>query len=199
MHLNLCTQAAARRRRRLAMTLTEVMVALAIGSVVLAIVAVLIVFAARSFAALANYQVLDQASSITADTMSQEIREATAVVSFVNTGAVRHMLFSNTIAATPYTVRFEWSEDTQELTMKRSLDAESRVLLTGCERWDFEFYQRTPLPAPGYGFSTNIANQSECKLVSMTWKCARPLLGTKLINTESVQTAQIVLRNQRTP
>lgn len=181
------------------MTLVELMVAMAISSIVMAIVAVLIVFAARSFAALGNYQALDQASSATADSMSREIRKASKVVSFVNTGNTRFMVLSNSIAIPAYSIRYEWSATSRDLTSKRSFDAEPTVLLTGCDRWDFSFYQRTPLPGPGYGFSKNMVNQDECKLVTMTWKCSRPLLGSKLINTESVQTAQIVLRNQRTP
>jgi hypothetical protein len=37
---------------------------------------------------------------------------------------------------------------------------------------------------------------SVCKLINMTWKCSRTVLGSKL-NTESVQTAQVVLRNKQ--
>lgn len=186
-------------RQQQGMTLTEVMVALGIGSIVIAVVAVLIVFAARSFAALANYQALDQASSVAADLMSREIRESTSVVSFQNTGNNRWIVFANTNAIPAYTIRYEWSGPDQLLTAQRSDEAEARVLLRGCERWDFTFHQRTPLPGPGFGFSTNMVNQAECKLVTMTWKCARTLNGTGLLNTETVQTAQIVMRNQKTP
>jgi len=34
-----------------------------------------------------------------------------------------------------------------------------------------------------------------CKLINMTWKCSRTIFGSKR-NTESIQTAQIVLRNK---
>ena len=37
---------------------------------------------------------------------------------------------------------------------------------------------------------------STCKLINMTRKCSRTILGSKL-NTESVQTAQVVLRNKQ--
>jgi len=181
------------------MTLVEVMVASGIASIVIAIVAVLIVFAARSFAALANYQALDQASSLAADQMSKEIREANRVVNFQNVGNDRWIELSNTNASPAYTIRYDWSAATGTLTSKRSDEADTMVLLTGCERWDFTFQQRTPLPGPAYGFSTNMVNQAECKIVTMTWKCSRSLASTSLINSESVQTAQIVLRNQKTP
>lgn len=181
------------------MTLVEVMVALGIGSVVLAIVAALAGFALRSFAAMGNYQVLDQASALAADLMSKEVREATSVVGFQNTGTTKWMVFANTNASPAYTIRYEWTEADGLLTAKRSDHEESEVLLRGCDRWDFTFYQRTPLPGPSFGFTTNMANQAECKLVEMTWQCSRGLGGTDLLNTETVQTAQIVIRNQRTP
>lgn len=187
------------RTRNHGMTLVEVLIASGIGAIVLGVIAVLIVFSARSFAALANYQALDQASANTADRMSRELREADGVGNFENKGNLRYVVFSNSIATPPYTIRYEWSATTRELTMKRSLDANAEVLLTDCDRWDFTFYQRSPLPAPQYGFSPNMANQAECKLVTMSWKCSRPIFSTELFNTESVQTAQIVLRNQKTP
>jgi hypothetical protein len=73
--------------------------------------------------------------------------------------------------------------------------------LTECDRWDFELYQRTPKSGGTYVFypATNIAGAydlSICKLIDMTWKCSRTILGSKA-NTESVQTAQVVLRNKQ--
>jgi type II secretory pathway pseudopilin PulG len=187
-------------RRQSAMSLVELMFASAISTVVIAIVMLLVVYAVRSFAALANYQILDQASSTTANEMSREIREATSVINFQNAGSTKWVEFANTNASPVYTIRYEWTEADQTLTSKRSDQTDAEVLLEGCERWDFTFQQRTPLKGPAFGFSTNMVNQAECKVVTMTWKCSRALGGgTSLFNTESVQTAQIVLRNQRTP
>ncbi len=199
MKTTTATQDRAPRSNQRGMTLVEVMIASGIGSIVLAIVAVLTVFAVRSFAALGNYQELDQASSLAVDRMSKEIREATSVVSFQNAGTTKWMVFANTNASPAYTIRYEWTEADGLLTAKRSDQELSEILLRGCDRWDFALYQRTPLPGPSFGFSTNIANQAECKLVTMTWQCSRALGGTDLLNTETVQTAQIVIRNQRTP
>ena len=189
-----------RGRRQSAMTLIELMFASAISTVVIAIVMVLMVFAIRSFAALANYQVLDEASSVAANELSREIREATGVSDFQNVGSTKWVVFANTNASPSYTIRYEWTAANQTLTSKRSDQADTEVLLEGCERWDFAFQQRTPLKGPTFGFSTNMVNKAECKVVTMTWKCSRAIGGgTSLFNTESVQTAQIVLRNQKTP
>jgi Tfp pilus assembly protein PilE len=181
------------------MTLVELMVGFGIGLTVLAMVTVLTVFAVRSFAALANYQALDQASALAADLMGQEVRKATSVVSFQNAGTNKWIVFANTNASPVYTIRYEWTEEDGLLTAKRSDQADPEVLLRDCDRWDFTFFQRTPLPSPSFGFSTNMANQAECKLVSMMWECSRTLGGTELLNTETVQTAQFVIRNQKTP
>jgi hypothetical protein len=35
---------------------------------------------------------------------------------------------------------------------------------------------------------------SQVKLISVSWRCSRTILGAK-VNTESVQTAQICIRN----
>jgi hypothetical protein len=69
------------------------------------------------------------------------------------------------------------------------------VVLTGCDRWKVWLYNRAPnINSTNLSFNpaTSLAN---CKLVNMSWKCSRTILGSK-INTESVQTAQIVLRNK---
>ncbi len=44
--------------------------------------------------------------------------------------------------------------------------------------------------------SSGVYDPSICKLINMSWKCSRTILGSKM-NTESVQTAQVVLRNKQ--
>jgi hypothetical protein len=74
--------------------------------------------------------------------------------------------------------------------------------LTGCDRWSFSLYQRTPWVTPTnilYYPATNITGRldvSLCKLINLSWKCSRKILAQK-VNTESVQAAQIVLRNKQ--
>lgn len=187
-------------RREAGITLVEIMVATAISTMVIAVVAVLVIFALRSFVALANYQILDQASAMAADKMSREIREATSVKSFQPNGTTKRIVFENTNASPAYTITYEWTDAARTLTAVRSDQPNNTdVLLEGCDRWDFIFQQRTPQRGPNFGFTTNMANNAEAKVVTMTWKCTRALAGTGLFNTESVQTAQIVIRNQKTP
>ena len=62
------------------MTLTELLVATAAGSIVLTAVASLSFYTGRSVAALANYVELDQDSRKALDTMSQQIRQTSRLL-----------------------------------------------------------------------------------------------------------------------
>jgi type II secretory pathway pseudopilin PulG len=183
-----------RRRRCAAMTLLEVLVALGIGSLVLAIVAALVVFAARSFVALGNYSTLDQQSRLGADKMTREMRQATAVVSWQKSATAKSIVVTNAIDG--YGVRYWWDSTSRNLMGRKSSEAADRLVLSGCDNWDFALWQRTPQPNQTNVFYPALT-PLQCKLVDMTWKCSRAVVSTKLINTETVQTAQIVLRNQR--
>jgi len=78
----------------------------------------------------------------------------------------------------------------------------TQTCLSGCDTWSYALFQRTPrISATNITFlpATNSTGQltlSMCKLLDMSWKCSRTVLSQK-INTESVQTAQIVFRNKQ--
>ncbi len=179
-------------------TLVELMIAVAIASIVLAMGASLWVFGSRSFIAMGNYADLDNKSRSALDLMSRELRQATQVIDFQKTGTVRWLTVTNSADATQ--TKYTWDEKSQTLLCQKTGEAD-QVYLTGCERWDFELYQRTPQKGGGYVFfpATNATggyDVSICKLVNLSWKCSRSILGNK-VNTESVQTAQVVLRNKQ--
>ena len=74
----------------------------------------------------------------------------------------------------------------------------TKVLLSQCDFLTFRICQRNPIPGQ-FNFypATNTAGvytPSLCKLVDVSWRCSRQILQKK-VNTESVQTAKIVLRN----
>lgn len=184
--------------RLLAFTLTELLIAIGVGSLVLAVIAVLSLYGLRSFAALGNYVDLDNRSRSALDVMSREIRKATAIIGFQNTGNTRFLILTNSGDNTQ--VRYDWDASTGFLTATRTGES-SRLLLSGCDRWEFTLQQRTPIANTTNLFypATNSAGTldiSLCKQISMTWKCTRQILGKK-VNTESVQTAKVVLRNKR--
>jgi hypothetical protein len=64
-------------------------------------------------------------------------------------------------------------------------------MLTSCDYLSFNGYQRNP--TNNFQFLT-ASTPEQTKLISVSWRCSRKILGAK-VNTESVQTAQICIRN----
>jgi hypothetical protein len=174
------------------------MVAVALGSLLLAGTGSLWMFGSRSFAALSNYADLDNKSRSALDLMSREIRQATQVTAFQNSGTTKLLTVANAMTGTSTT--YTWNA-AQRMLICQKPGQPDQVYLTGCDRWDFQLFQRAPQKGGNYVFfpATNTAgvyDLSTSKLINMTWKCSRTVLGN-LVNTESVQTAQVVLRNKQ--
>jgi len=186
------------RRGVRGLTLPEMMVAVALSSMLLASAASLWLFGSRSFAAMGNYTDLDARSRNALDQMSRDVRQATQVTAFQRSGTTKWFTVTNTALGTGVT--YTWNATPRTLVCQKSGQTE-QVYLTECDRWDFELYQRAPQKGGNYVFwpATNAAGAydlSICKLINTSWKCSRTILGSK-VNTESVQTAQIVLRNKQ--
>ena len=139
-----------------------------------------------------NYVDLDVHSRYALDIIGREARQATAVVDYQTTNGLSYITLTNVEAAS--SVKITYYSNNALLTFKKTGLAE-KVILTGCDRWQAWLYNRAPAVS-----STNItfnpaSDLASCKLINMSWKCSRSIMGSK-INTESVQTAQIVLRNK---
>jgi type II secretory pathway pseudopilin PulG len=175
-----------RRRSTLGWTLVEMMVGTGIGSLILIAAAQITMFTARSFIAMGNYNDLDRASRNALDVMSSEIRGARTVGSF----ATNQLVLTN-IDGTVFS--YSWDPSTGNVT--RQWGSERRVLLTGCDYLSFDIFQRNPTNGSGLWFPWECTtNPPVTKLVNLSWKCSRQILAAK-VNTESVQTAKIVIRN----
>jgi type II secretory pathway component PulJ len=172
----------ARRSGKGAFTLVEAMVALGLGAFVLAVVASLTVFTVRSFVAMGNYNDLERASTRALDTMSKEVRQAARLTSF-STNRVRFELLDGTPLVYQY--------DSQARTLTQIKNKERRVLLQECDFLAFNVYQRNP--SNDFKFYPTAA-ADQVKLLDVSWRCSRQILGQK-VNTESVQTSKIVIRN----
>ena len=114
--------------------------------------------------------------------MSRDLRN-TAVVTALSGSQVT---VSNTI--TGEFISYKW-DGTNNFT--RTLNGSSTVMLTGCDALAFKGYQRNPTNNFQFVPASTVATT---KLISVSWRCSRQILGAKL-NTESVQTAQICIRN----
>jgi prepilin-type N-terminal cleavage/methylation domain-containing protein len=180
-------------------TLLELLIASSLGSLVFAAVISLTMFGTRSSIAIVNYSDLDAKSRYALDLFSDEIRKSTAVVSIQTNYPSCAITLTN--ADDGVTVRLAYNPDARMVTLDKS-GQPTVTALTGCDRWSFSLYQRTPWVTPTnilYYPATNITGRldvSLCKLINLSWKCSRKILAQK-VNTESVQAAQIVLRNKQ--
>ena len=171
------------RKRCRGMTLVEAIVAVGISSIVFAALAAFTLYSARSFAAIGNYVDLDNTSRKAVDLMTKEIRQTAALSDYQ----------TNALTFTDYDSKpLQYTYVPAERELRRVKDALSTVLLRGCESLEFHMYQRTPQPGTNSFYATTVAAQ--CKIIDMKWRCSRSIFREK-DNTETVQSAQVVLRN----
>ena len=159
------------------MTLVELMVAVAVGSLVIGLIAVASMTASLWFGSLANYVDMDAKSRNALDQMSLNIRQAGALTAFSST-RLQFAVPGQTNASLVY----DWDAATGSLTEWKS--GGTNTLLTGCEQLAFSLYDAS------FAATTNF---SQAKGLSVNWNCSRTVLGRK--NTEEMQQALIVIRN----
>ena len=167
------------------MTLVELLIATAIGSLVAAGLASLTFFTARSFSAMANYVDLDHRSRMALDTMSKEIRQASRVTQADST--------SLTFEYDGGQLQYVYNGAAKTLTRLKNGVPDAKPLLEECDSLTFSIYQRNPIGGTYDQYPT--ATATTCKLVQLRWICSRKILGVTK-NTESVQSAKIVIRKQ---
>jgi prepilin-type N-terminal cleavage/methylation domain-containing protein len=169
---------------RAGLSLVELMVALAVASIVFAAVGSLTMFTSRSFVAMGNYNDLDRVSRNALDRLSREIRMTRALTAY----AANKLTFQDHDGAT---LVYEFNPGTARLV--RTKAGVSEILLTQCDLLNFNISQRNP--TNGFLFhKVSNGNLATTKLIDVSWRCSRKILGQK-VNTESVQTAKIVMRN----
>ena len=172
-------------QRQRAFTLTEMLMTIAISSFVFMAIASLSLYTGRSFAALTNYVDLDSASRTALDTMTRDIRQVTFLMTY-NTNRV---VFSDDDGTS-----LTYTYDSGARTLTRLKGTERKVLLRECDSLIFNMWQRNPVAGTFELVATT--NPDLCKAIDVTWVCSRKILGQK-VNTESVQTARIVIRKQQ--
>ncbi len=170
-------------------TLLEMMITMAISSLVLLAVMQTTIFTARGFAALGNYADLDRASRNTLDQMSRDIRQAKVF----GYGTANRLYFTNMDNSW---FSYHWDPNTKVVSRLSGVfkvsGSRSNLMLSGCDFFSFNIFLRNP--TNGFWFPYSALGQEEnTKLVDVSWRCKRRVIN--LFNTESVQTAKIVLRN----
>jgi len=169
--------------------LIEAIMAIGItGLLMLALVSVSM-FSTRSFAALYNYVALDDANRLAIDQLTRDVRECNSVTT-CTTNALTLVDSDN------FSLSYTYSPSTRTLT--RLKNGIAKVLLSECDTMTFTLGKRNPVSGTYDIYPVPSASEiAEAKVVNVAWTCSRAILGIKQ-NTESVQTARIVIRKQGT-
>ena len=166
--------------RRRAFTLLEMLVALGIGSLVMALVVPLALFAGKSLTGMANYVDLNTSDVNTLDRLTYDVRQAVSLTSFATNRIVMD-------SGTNGTLTLSFTNG----SLIRVLGTQTNTLLTGVDYGEFFMFQRTTI---SNSYNQYVAtNVSAAKLIEVKWTCSRLVMGNK-INTENGQTARIVIR-----
>ena len=172
------------RQRQAAVTLTEFLVSMGIGALVVLVLVPLILWTNRSFASLTNYIDLNSRSLNALDQITRDIRKCVSLTEYSET----QLVFNDGKNPAALTLTY----DPLNRTLVRERDGNRTTLLTECDLLQFSIYQRTPLPGTYDQYPP--ATTDDCKVVAIKWGCSRTLFGRKA-TTESGQQAKIVMRN----
>jgi type II secretory pathway component PulJ len=173
-----------RSRGSAGFTLVETLVAAGIGTICLAAFVSIFFFGTRSFRSLFNYEALHSDNRVAADVLTRDIRQALRVTSYTTNSLTLQ-------DADGLSLSYTYSPSARTFTRTKGTD--SRVLLTECDRLSFRMGERNPI-AGGYDVYP-AASGLTAKVVDVAWSCSREILGVRA-NTETVQTARIVIRKQ---
>lgn len=174
-----------------AFTLAEVLLSIAVGAIILTALLSFTVYASRSFAAMSNYIDLEQKSQNALDNLTRDIRETQWLTNYT-TIQLNGRTLTNSVTFLDFDNQFLTFRFTNDVLL-RTKGGIDTMLLTNVDFLSFQIFQRNSMPGTYNQFPT--ASASQCKLVAVSWICSRSILGSK-INTESVQTAKIVIRKQ---
>jgi Tfp pilus assembly protein PilW len=172
------------KHRASGFTLVELAVAGTIGSLLSLGLIALVIFSNRSFAGVANYIALDHQSRMALDSMAREIRQVNRLTGFTDTSLTFEDYDGGVLS-------YVYNAQAVTLTRSKNGHADSKPLLTECDSLKFSIFQRNPVGGTYDQYPT--ASALTCKLVQLQWVCSREIFGVK-VNTESVQSAKIVIR-----
>ena len=164
-------------------TLVEMMVGIALASLLLLGVASLYLFSLKSFTAMSNYIELNARNRYASDIVTRDIRSATGVTSATSQQLVLRFGGAD--------LTYNYDEDAGTLT--RSYLEQDEVLLEGVNSLSFSLYQK-PLNGAAYE-EFSVATPSNAKLVGFQWECSRRVYGTRK-NSQSLEAAIVKLRNK---
>lgn len=171
------------KRSRAGFTLVEMLVAVALGMMVLTAVASMYLFSLTSYASMANFAELNAKNRMASDIISRDIRSASSVASMTPYQLVLH--FAKTDVSYTY--------DPDLATLTRVQSGQPRLLLENVDYLGFHLYQR-PATNANYEQFTD-ATPATAKMVAFEWACSqRVYRGVK--STSTHEAAIVELRNE---
>lgn len=181
------TKYPSRIRRTQGFALSEVLVAFGVISLTLLVIAAISMFSTRSFYALFNYVDLDAMNKQAIDQITRDVRQSNRVKEATATKLVLEDSDGEELI-------YEYQEAARLVTRTKSGMVWTN--LTECDRLTFSLGQRNTVSNSFEVFPV-ATTPDTIKVVNVSWLCSRTLFGRKE-NTESVQTARIVIRKQGT-
>jgi prepilin-type N-terminal cleavage/methylation domain-containing protein len=167
-------------------TLIEMLFTVGVTTLCMAALATFFLFSTHSFTTLFNYVDLDDANRIAMDQLTRDVRQANSVFSYTSNQLV--LVDSDGL-------NLSYTYDSTAGTLTRSKSGVNKIVLTGCDRLAFVIGQRNPVNGTYDVYPA--ADATTAKVVNVSWMCSRQVFGRKE-DTESVQTARIVIRKQGT-
>jgi YD repeat-containing protein len=177
------------RHSRKGFVLSEMIVVMGITTILSLAVMSFFMLSSRSFTAIFNYVDLDDANRICMDKMSGDIRQSNRVKSLSTNGTIQTLVLED---GDGNDLTYAWDGASRTITRTDSLG--SQVALRNCDSLHFDLRIHTPVN--GTLELYDAAGPATAKVVDVSWVCSRSIFGRKE-NTESVQTARIVIRKQR--
>jgi len=177
-----------------AWTLLEMMVAVAIFAISGLALSTIFMFSIKSYAAMANYAVLDQKNRQAMDQLTYELRQAIKVVDYSSNAASSSLTISN---STGVQVTYTFDAANQQVRRTGS-DGSRSVLLTNCNLLAFSLFMRPPTNGSFDVYPVNMGStwQQMVKVVQLSWKTSMSVPPAR-ITSEDIQTARIVIRKQQ--
>lgn len=177
-------ETSAQGRKIAGWTIPETLLSTGITGILMLVIVAMTMTSGRAFLALSNYVDLDAANKVAMDTLTRDLRQCNRVTACSGTAISIEDSDGSTVTYT-----FSPSAE----TFTRAKNGVSKVLLSKCSTMGISIAQRNPI-----GGSYDVypaATPATAKVVNVSWNCYRTILGVRA-NTESVQTARIVIRKQ---
>ena len=163
------------------MTLVEVMIGVAIASLLFAVIALFSFHAAHSSASAVNYVGLASQNRFAVDVMSKRLRQANEVLAFSPDDI--------TVMLEGRPVRYHYDQSAR--SVMEEISGRSRVLLEGVDAFRFEIFQRNAVA--GSFDQAPAGSPLAAKLIQMSWQTSRT---TSIIptQTDGVVSCRVALR-----